>query len=99
MLNRIDYTSAPSSLYSAGELDGTGLIKNVLTQRDLHCNNVLLTFGSQVREIKSFAVVLDTAQGLQTIPNDVVAICAGGFWPTPFFRSAGIQVEAKFGTA
>jgi thioredoxin reductase (NADPH) len=54
---------------------------------------------SQVREIKSSAVVLDTAQGVQTISNDVVVICAGGLLPTPFLHSAGIQVEAKFGTA
>lgn len=53
----------------------------------------------QLREIKSSAGALDTAQGSQTIPNDAVVICAAGFWPTPLFHSAGIQVEAKFGTA
>lgn len=54
---------------------------------------------SEVKEIKPAAVVLNTPQGLQTIPNDVVVICAGGLLPTPFLHSAGIQVEAKFGTA
>lgn len=54
---------------------------------------------SQVKEIKADTVILETAQGHQTLANDFVVVCAGGLLPTPFLHSAGIEVEAKFGTA
>lgn len=53
---------------------------------------------SHVKEIKSNTVVLETPQGLRALPNDYVVICAGGLLATPFLHSAGIEVEAKFGT-
>jgi thioredoxin reductase/ferredoxin len=34
-----------------------------------------------------------------TIKNDAVIVCAGGILPTPFLKSAGIEVETKYGTA
>ena len=54
---------------------------------------------SRVKEIKPDAVVIEHDSTIQTLPNDFVVVCVGGLLPTPFLHSAGIQVEAKFGTA
>lgn len=54
---------------------------------------------SRVKEIRSDAVVIEHGSTLQTLPNDFVVVCVGGLLPTPFLHNAGIQVEAKFGTA
>lgn len=54
---------------------------------------------TQVKEVKSNAVVVDTPEGVKQIPNDYVIVCAGGLLPTPFLHKVGIEVEAKFGTA
>ena len=54
---------------------------------------------SRVKEIGTDKVLIEDAHGVQTLSNDYVVVCAGGLLPTPFLHSAGIQVEAKFGTA
>ncbi len=54
---------------------------------------------SSIKQIKPQSVILETADGVQEIPNDYVIVCAGGLLPTPFLRQSGIEVEAKFGTA
>ena len=55
--------------------------------------------GSNVREIRSDAVVIEYKGKLGVIPNQAVIVCAGGILPTGFLKSIGIEVETKFGTA
>ena len=55
--------------------------------------------GSEPATIERDAVLLKTPEGLQSIPNDSVIICAGGELPTGFLKKIGIQVETKYGTA
>ncbi|MCC6926815.1 NAD(P)-binding domain-containing protein [Novosphingobium sp.] len=54
--------------------------------------------GSQVRSIGTEAIELETEQGLLSLPNDSVIVCAGGLLPTQFLHQIGIEVETKFGT-
>jgi len=55
--------------------------------------------GSNVREIRSDAVVIEYKGKLGQLPNQAVIVCAGGILPTGFLKSIGIEVETKFGTA
>ena len=54
--------------------------------------------GSVVERIEPHHAILSGPDGLRTIENDAVLICAGGILPTQFLRDAGIAVETKFGT-
>jgi thioredoxin reductase (NADPH) len=55
--------------------------------------------GSNVKEIKPHAVILEAGGRLAEIPNDAVIVCAGGVLPTEFLKKIGIEVETKYGTA
>ena len=33
------------------------------------------------------------------LKNDAVIVCVGGILPTAFLKSAGIEVETRYGTA
>ena len=55
-------------------------------------------FESEVENIESDVVVLKTAQGHTTIPNDAVLVCAGGILPDGLLRETGIEIETKYGT-
>ncbi len=58
--------------------------------------NVIL--GSNVKEITDKEIILKTADGEETIPNDYIYIFAGGELPNAFLQSIGISIEKKFGT-
>jgi thioredoxin reductase (NADPH) len=55
--------------------------------------NVVL--NSQVREIRSDEVVLETREGPLTVPNDYVFIFIGGEMPYDFLRQIGVEFEAR----
>ena len=55
--------------------------------------------NSTVESICPDEVTLKTVQGLRTIRNDAVIVCAGGILPTKFLKDIGIDIETKFGTA
>jgi thioredoxin reductase/Pyruvate/2-oxoacid:ferredoxin oxidoreductase delta subunit len=59
--------------------------------------NVL--FESKVRRIGSNDVEIEQNGRRLRIRNDAVIVCAGGVLPTAFLKSAGIEVETKYGTA
>lgn len=51
-------------------------------------------------EIKRDAIVLEDSGGVVgSMPNDVVAVFAGGELPTKFLRACGIEIDTKFGEA
>jgi thioredoxin reductase (NADPH) len=54
---------------------------------------------SDLREIGADYVAFGQDGGEVHVPNDVVIVCAGGILPTEFLRSAGIEIETKYGTA
>lgn len=54
--------------------------------------------GSVVERIEPHHAIISGPDGMRTIENDAVLICAGGILPTQFLRDAGIEVETKFGT-
>jgi thioredoxin reductase (NADPH) len=58
-----------------------------------------ILFGSTVRAISQQAVELNLKDKLETVANDFVIVCAGGLLPTEFLKSAGIEIETKYGTA
>jgi len=54
--------------------------------------------SSQVREIRSDSVHIDTPEGRRRARNDAVIVCAGGVMPDGFLREIGIHVETKHGS-
>jgi thioredoxin reductase len=55
-------------------------------------------WSSQVEEIKPESIVLtDRAGAATTIPNDTVAVFAGGELPTKFLQTCGVAIDTKFG--
>lgn len=50
---------------------------------------------SQVREIRSTDVILDTADGSLTLQNDFVFVFVGGEMPFEFLKQIGIEFQAK----
>jgi len=54
---------------------------------------------STVSSIEPGSVQIHGKDGLRTIPNDAVIVCAGGILPTQFLHDMGIDVETKYGTA
>ena len=54
---------------------------------------------SNVKQIDADKVVIKTDDGDISFDNDAVIVCAGGILPTAFLKSAGINVDTKFGTA
>lgn len=59
---------------------------------------VEVLWSSNLLEIKPDAVVLQVNSGVaETLPNDLVAIFAGGELPTKFLRACGIEIDTKFG--
>jgi thioredoxin reductase (NADPH) len=56
-------------------------------------------FESSVKRIGSSDVEIEYKGRQVRIKNDAVIVCAGGILPTVFFKSIGIEVETKYGTA
>jgi thioredoxin reductase (NADPH) len=54
---------------------------------------------SDVRQIEPKHVTIEHAGVTERLSNDAVIVCAGGILPTPFLKSAGINIETKYGTA
>lgn len=61
-------------------------------------NRIEEMLQSTVERIEPHHVIISGPDGLRTIENDTVLVCAGGILPTQFLRDAGISVETKFGT-
>ena len=55
--------------------------------------------NSNVKEIKSEAVVIESNGNPVELQNDAVIVCAGGVLPTDFLKNLGVRVETKRGTA
>lgn len=74
--------------------------KNRDAVKHAHAGGTLrVEMKSNVKEIGSNYVALETEKGLEKLRNDGVIICAGGILPTPLLKKLGIQVETKYGTA
>lgn len=54
---------------------------------------------SNVQEIGARDVQLMSTEGLKSLRNDAVIVCAGGVLPTSLLQSIGVRFETKFGTA
>jgi thioredoxin reductase/Pyruvate/2-oxoacid:ferredoxin oxidoreductase delta subunit len=54
---------------------------------------------SNVKQIESDTVMINTGDEELCIANDAIIVCAGGILPTGFLKSIGITVDTKFGTA
>jgi len=87
---RISYRGDNFSRIKPGNLER---IENAIAHE-----RVEIIWSSQVQEIQVDSVVLrDQAGTVSTIPNDMVAIFAGGELPTKFFEACGVQIDVKFG--
>jgi len=72
-----------------------GRIEDAITRRRIE-----VLWSSNLIEIQPQAVVLKDGSGtVATMPNDVVAVFAGGELPTKFLHSCGIEIDTKFGEA
>ncbi len=59
---------------------------------------VEVLWSTNLLEIKPESVLLKGNAGtVETMPNDLVAVFAGGELPTKFLRACGIQIDTKFG--
>ena len=65
----------------------------------LRAGSINVLFSSHVRAIEASHVLIEHADGTQTIPNDAVIVCAGGLLPTLMLDEIGVSVERKYGTA
>jgi len=54
--------------------------------------------NSNVKEIFSDRVAIQTDEGVIEIKNEAGIVSAGGILPTTFLKEIGIQVETKWGT-
>ena len=54
---------------------------------------------SSVKSILANSVQLETTDGLRTLRNDAVVVCAGGIVPTGFLKTIGVEIETKYGLA
>ena len=89
---RISYRRESFSRIKPGNLD---LIEEALARERIE-----VLWSSQVEEIRLDSILLKDASGkTDTIPNDMVAIFAGGELPTKFLQSCGIEIDTKFGEA
>jgi len=64
-----------------------------------HEGRLRVELGSTLKSIEPKAVQLTTADGVKTLANDAVIVCAGGQLPTPLLQKIGIQFETKYGSA
>jgi thioredoxin reductase (NADPH) len=55
--------------------------------------------NSTVKAIGRDSVQIDHKGRKLSLRNDAVIVCAGGILPTAFLKSAGIEVQTKYGTA
>ena len=61
-------------------------------------HQVEVLWSTNLIEINPDSVVLEGNGGaVQSMPNDVVAVFAGGELPTKFLRTCGIEIDTKFG--
>lgn len=67
-------------------------IEQAMTQGDVE-----VLWSTNVLEIGRNTVRLGGAKGEREVPNDVVAIFAGGELPTKFLERCGVVIETKFG--
>lgn len=56
---------------------------------------VTIVFDSEVKEIQDNNVVLQTTEGVQTIPNEFVFIFAGGELPADFLMKIGVELHQQ----
>ena len=59
---------------------------------------VRVELESTVQTIDNKTVKLQTANGVATLRNDAVIVCAGGQLPVPLLQKIGIEFETKRGT-
>jgi thioredoxin reductase/Pyruvate/2-oxoacid:ferredoxin oxidoreductase delta subunit len=94
-----DEVGTTVTLSYRGEAFGRARAKN----RDrvdaaVNSGRITLLLESEVEHIAPERVCIKTRNGPVDIRNDAVIVCAGGILPTKFLKSAGIEVETKFGT-
>jgi thioredoxin reductase len=67
---------------------------------DTQCSagNLDVLLSSNVLEIREDTVDIEHSGNTVTIENDAVIVCAGGILPTQFLKSAGVEIETKYGT-
>ncbi len=58
-----------------------------------------ILFKSSVQRIGALDLDIECSGRRMTLRNDAVIVCAGGILPTQFLKSAGIEIETKYGTA
>lgn len=67
-------------------------------ERATAVGQVEILWRTNVIEIKPDAVAYrDQRDAVRTVPNDVVAVFAGGELPTKFLEACGIAIDTKFG--
>jgi thioredoxin reductase len=87
---KISYRRDNFSRVKPGNLDR---IQAAITRKRIE-----VLWSSEVLEITADSVLVKgSANNLSTIPNDMVAVFAGGELPTHFLKACGVQIDVKFG--
>ncbi len=60
--------------------------------------NLDVLLGSNVVEIHQNSVDINHSGQVVALVNNAVIVCAGGILPTQFLKSAGVEIETKYGT-
>lgn len=72
--------------------------KNRLKLSELQrSGRVRVLLSSTVKQIEPATVSIATSEGLESLRNDQVIVCAGGVLPTPLLQGIGIRFETKRG--
>lgn len=83
-----------SEAFSRAKLKNRERVERMSRQKQLQ-----VMLSSKVRSISADSAEIEWNGTRQVIRNDAVIICAGGILPTEFLKSAGIEMETKYGTA
>ena len=68
-------------------------------ERQQASGRIRVELESTVESIAADVVSLKTRDGLKSVRNDAVIVCAGGLLPTPLLQKIGIEFEPKHGSA
>ncbi len=83
-----------SEAFSRAKPKNRERVERMLVQGQLQ-----VMLSSKVRSITADNAEIEWNGARQVIQNDAVIVCAGGILPTEFLKSAGIEMETKYGTA
>ena len=85
--------------YRGDALNRTKLKNRKKIEKCIADGSIRVLFKSSVKDISSHSIRLKSEDGVMSLKNDAVIVCAGGILPTGFLKTIGIEIETKYGKA